>query len=104
MAGGMDVHTNKHVEAWGHMRENLEKTFRFNRKTLPLALVFGVATPLALYALTVAEFVRRTTRAFSPPSSFIALSAHSAFGSCLFAGSVRTLVYVSVPFTGKTSS
>ena len=57
MAGGLDVHKNKFIEEWGARRENLEKTFRFNRKTLTIALIAGVALPYLIYQGTVDEFV-----------------------------------------------
>lgn len=57
MAGGMEVHKNRYVEDWGTARENLEKTFRFNRRTLPLAIIFGLAVPYVTYRGIVADFV-----------------------------------------------
>lgn len=57
MAGGMDLHKNPHIEEWATKRENLEKTFRFNRRTLSLFLVFGVALPVVIYRGSIAEFV-----------------------------------------------
>lgn len=57
MAGGMEVHKNRYVEDWGTARENLEKTFRFNRRTLPLAIIFGIAVPYVTYRGIVADFV-----------------------------------------------
>lgn len=57
MAGGMSVTKNKYVEDWGTMRENLEKRFKFNRKTLPLAIIFGVTLPILIYRGSVGEFV-----------------------------------------------
>ena len=57
MAGGMGATKNKYVEDWGTMRENLEKTFRFNRKTLSLGILFGVVVPVLIYRGSVSEFV-----------------------------------------------
>lgn len=57
MAGGMEVHGNKFVEEWGSARENLEKTFRFTRRNITLALVFGIAVPYITYQGVVGEFV-----------------------------------------------
>ncbi len=57
MAGGMDVHKNRYVEEWAAARENLEKTFRFNRRTLTLATIFGIVVPYVTYRGIVAEFV-----------------------------------------------
>jgi hypothetical protein len=53
----MEVHKNRYVEDWGAARENLEKTFRFNRRTLPLAIIFGIAVPYVTYRGIVADFV-----------------------------------------------
>jgi hypothetical protein len=41
----------------GSARENLEKTFRFNRRTLTLATIFGIVVPYVTYRGIVAEFV-----------------------------------------------
>ncbi len=71
MAGGMEVHKNRYVEDWGAARENLEKTFRFNRRTLPLAIIFGIAVPYVTYRGIVADFVSLVSSL--PPS----LSPHS---------------------------
>jgi hypothetical protein len=57
MAGGMDVHKNVHIENWGTARENLEKTFRFTRRNITLALIFGVAAPFLTYQGVSGEFV-----------------------------------------------
>ncbi|KAJ7545360.1 hypothetical protein O6H91_09G116800 [Diphasiastrum complanatum] len=56
MAGGMEVKKNVHVEEWGAYRENLEKAFRFNRRTIGYGLCFGIAVPLILYKGILAEF------------------------------------------------
>lgn len=57
MAGGLDVHKNKYVEDWGTARENLEKSFRFTRKNITLALIFGIAVPFITYKGITGEFV-----------------------------------------------
>ena len=57
MAGGLDVHKNKYVEDWGTARENLEKSFRFTRKNVTLALIFGIAVPFITYKGITGEFV-----------------------------------------------
>lgn len=57
MAGGMDVHRNKYIEEWGTARENLEKTFRFSRRNITLAVIFGIAVPYITYQGITGEFV-----------------------------------------------
>ena len=57
MAGGMDVKKNHFIEDYGARRENLEKVFRFNGRTLTMSLAFGVAIPVLVYMASVAEFV-----------------------------------------------
>ena len=61
MAGGMECQKNKAIEEWGAKREVLEKSFRFNRRTLPLALMFGLALPFLVYNGAVSEFVSSFT-------------------------------------------
>lgn len=57
MAGGMEVHKNAYVEAWGYQMENLEKTFRFTRRNIAICLIFGVAVPLITYKGITGEMV-----------------------------------------------
>lgn len=57
MAGGMDVHKNEWVEAWASHRENLEQKFRFNRRSIPVCLLFGLLTPIFTYQFVRDEFV-----------------------------------------------
>lgn len=57
MAGGMGVVKNKHIEDWGTARENLEKAFRFTRRNITIALVFGIAVPFLTYQGVTGEFV-----------------------------------------------
>ncbi|CAK9219389.1 unnamed protein product [Sphagnum troendelagicum] len=71
MAGGMEVHKNRYVEDWGTARENLEKTFRFNRRTLTLAIIFGIAVPYVTYRGIVAEFNKQDELAGRPPRKFL---------------------------------
>ena len=46
------------IEAWASMRENTHKTFRFDRRTISLSLVFGVVVPSLVYYLSVRDTVR----------------------------------------------
>ncbi|KAH9531502.1 hypothetical protein CY35_19G041600 [Sphagnum magellanicum] len=71
MAGGMDVHKNRYVEEWAAARENLEKTFRFNRRTLTLATIFGIVVPYVTYRGIVAEFHKQDQLAGRPPRKFL---------------------------------
>eukprot|EP00897_Mesotaenium_endlicherianum_P001265 jgi/Mesen1/1166/ME000124S00203 len=71
MAGGLDVHKNKFVEEWGARRENLEKAFRFNRKTLPIVLTFGVAVPYLVYKGCIAEFNKQDLDEGRKPRKFL---------------------------------
>ncbi|RVW15726.1 putative ribonuclease H protein [Vitis vinifera] len=57
MGGGMEAHKNKFIEEWGAARENLEYNFRWTRRNLVLAGIFGVAVPILVYRGIVKEFV-----------------------------------------------
>ncbi|CAM6116996.1 unnamed protein product [Calypogeia fissa] len=59
MVGGMEVRSNKFVEQWAAHRENLELYFRFNRRTIPICLTFGVFVPVLTYYGIVAEFKKQ---------------------------------------------
>ena len=48
-AGDLPVKANKHIEAWGAQRENLEQTFEWNRSTISQALIWIVAVPTLFY-------------------------------------------------------
>jgi len=52
----MDVHQNKYIEEWATKRENIEKVFKFNGRSLSRIALFGVLIPVAIYQVTVAEF------------------------------------------------
>ncbi|RVX02509.1 hypothetical protein CK203_031156 [Vitis vinifera] len=56
MGGGMEAHKNKFIEEWGAARENLEYNFRWTRRNLVLAGIFGVAVPILVYRGIVKEF------------------------------------------------
>ncbi|KAJ7545362.1 hypothetical protein O6H91_09G116900 [Diphasiastrum complanatum] len=71
MAGGMEVKKNVHVEEWGAYRENLEKAFRFNRRTIGYGLCFGIAVPLILYKGILAEFHKQDHEAGRAPRKFL---------------------------------
>lgn len=53
----MEAHKNKFIEEWGAARENLEYNFRWTRRNLVLAGIFGVAVPILVYRGIVKEFV-----------------------------------------------
>ncbi|KAG0615048.1 hypothetical protein M758_5G010400 [Ceratodon purpureus] len=71
MAGGMDLHKNVHIENWGAARENLEKTFRFTRRNITLALIFGIAVPFVTYQGVTGEFHKQDAQAGHPPRKFL---------------------------------
>lgn len=71
MAGGLDVHKNHYIEDYGAKRENLEKVFRFNRRTLALALTFGVAVPYLVYRGCVSEFHKQDEMDGKPYRKFM---------------------------------
>ncbi|KAJ7531310.1 hypothetical protein O6H91_14G039700 [Diphasiastrum complanatum] len=71
MAGGMEVKKNVHVEEWGAHRENLEKFFRFNRRTIGYGVFFGIAVPLILYKGIVMEFHKQDQDAGRSPRKFL---------------------------------
>ncbi|XP_034701217.1 uncharacterized protein LOC117926244 isoform X1 [Vitis riparia] len=58
MGGGMEAHKNKFIEEWGAARENLEYNFRWTRRNLVLAGIFGVAVPILVYRGIVKEFLQ----------------------------------------------
>jgi hypothetical protein len=87
MVGGMEVHKNKFVEDWATNRENLEYKFRFNRRTLPICVTFGLVVPLLTYYGIVAEFVSAKTVFWLFFYAILVLS------SCDFA-SMRTSVHL----------
>ena len=43
------------LEQWNDFRENTHLTFRFTKKTLPRALLWGAAVPLGVYLLIKGE-------------------------------------------------
>nr|PNR37144.1 hypothetical protein PHYPA_020251 [Physcomitrium patens] len=71
MAGGMGVVKNKHIEDWGTARENLEKAFRFTRRNITIALVFGIAVPFLTYQGVTGEFHNQDMAAEKPPRKFL---------------------------------
>lgn len=71
MAGGMAVNKNKFIEDWGTHRENLEKYFRLNRRTLGIILTFGVFVPVLTYKGVVAEFNKHDLDHGNPPRKFL---------------------------------
>ncbi|BBM97217.1 hypothetical protein Mp_1g03930 [Marchantia polymorpha subsp. ruderalis] len=71
MAGGMDVHKNEWVEAWASHRENLEQKFRFNRRSIPVCLLFGLLTPIFTYQFVRDEFHKQDQMAGRAPRKFL---------------------------------
>ncbi|CAI7746076.1 unnamed protein product [Closterium sp. NIES-54] len=71
MAGGLDVHKNKYIEDWGTRRENLEKIFRFNRRTLSIAALAIVVLPVVVYRGTIAEFRKQEELEGRPQRKFM---------------------------------
>tara|TARA_B110000977_G_scaffold32211_1_gene42732 strand:- start:5326 stop:5523 length:198 start_codon:yes stop_codon:yes gene_type:complete len=57
---------NKFIEANGHAREVLEKTFRFTPRNLGIFAVFGIAVPVLIYKGCVHEF-QVTDRKYGRP-------------------------------------
>jgi hypothetical protein len=57
MGGGMEVNKNRWIEEWNAGRENLELNFRWTRRSLALAGLFGLAVPILVYKGIVREFV-----------------------------------------------
>eukprot|EP00898_Chlorokybus_atmophyticus_P006620 jgi/Chlat1/695/Chrsp104S01161 len=56
MAGGLETHKSKAIEEFASAFENVEYTFRFNRRTLAVFGLCGVLLPLIIYKGHVAEF------------------------------------------------
>ncbi|RKP06645.1 hypothetical protein THASP1DRAFT_31549 [Thamnocephalis sphaerospora] len=52
MAGSENLKTDPAFERWATMRETTDTHFRWNRRNIRLTLIFGVAVPLGVYALT----------------------------------------------------
>ncbi|KAL2652543.1 hypothetical protein R1flu_020671 [Riccia fluitans] len=71
MAGGMDVHKNKFIEQWATNRENLEYVFRFNRRTVPICVFFGMIVPFVTYQGITAEFHKQDQLAGRGPRKFL---------------------------------
>eukprot|EP00850_Spirogloea_muscicola_P019167 SM000185S04026 [mRNA] locus=s185:42297:43262:- [translate_table: standard] len=71
MGGGMDCRKNVHIEDWGTARENLEKVFRLNRRTVPVAIFFGLVVPFAVYRGIVSEFHKLDEDAGVPLRKFM---------------------------------
>lgn len=53
----MHVKKNKYVEEWNGRREITEKAFKVDPNSLPAILLFCVAIPYSLYALTRRELI-----------------------------------------------
>ncbi|EYU29631.1 hypothetical protein ABFS82_12G020500 [Erythranthe guttata] len=49
MGGGMEMRKNHWIEEWATARENLEHHFRWTRRNLALAGIFGIAVPVLVY-------------------------------------------------------
>ncbi|KAL6329498.1 hypothetical protein AAG906_021506 [Vitis piasezkii] len=71
MGGGMEAHKNKFIEEWGAARENLEHNFRWTRRNLVLAGIFGVAVPILVYRGIVKEFHMQDEDAGRPHRKFL---------------------------------
>ncbi|CAI5988854.1 unnamed protein product [Closterium sp. NIES-64] len=84
MAGGLDVHKNKYIEDWGTRRENLEKIFRFNRRTLSIAALAIVVLPVVVYRGTIAEFRKQEELEGRPQRKFILIPRSSRSSSLLY--------------------
>lgn len=69
--GGMEAHKNKFIEEWGAARENLEYNFRWTRRNLVLAGIFGVAVPILVYRGIVKEFHMQDEDAGRPHRKFL---------------------------------
>ncbi|EYU29632.1 hypothetical protein MIMGU_mgv1a017385mg [Erythranthe guttata] len=57
MGGGMEMRKNHWIEEWATARENLEHHFRWTRRNLALAGIFGIAVPVLVYKGIVKDFV-----------------------------------------------
>ena len=49
---------NVHIETWGAARENIEHSFRFNKRTMAVVALAGLAFPYVVYQVTKMEQVR----------------------------------------------
>lgn len=67
----MEAHKNKFIEEWGAARENLEYNFRWTRRNLVLAGIFGVAVPILVYRGIVKEFHMQDEDAGRPHRKFL---------------------------------
>ncbi|KAK1269583.1 hypothetical protein QJS04_geneDACA013994 [Acorus gramineus] len=67
----MEVGKNRFIEDWSTVRENLEFGFRWNRRSLFVVGLFGVAAPVFLYKAIVKEFHMQDEAAGRPLRKFL---------------------------------
>ncbi|KAG6484743.1 uncharacterized protein LOC122012168 [Zingiber officinale] len=71
MGSGMEVNKNKFIEDWRTARENLELNFRWTRRNIAIAGLFGIAVPILLYKGIVREFHMQDEDWGRPPRKFM---------------------------------
>ncbi|KAG6480843.1 uncharacterized protein LOC122015694 [Zingiber officinale] len=71
MGSGMEVNKNKFIEDWRTARENLELSFRWTRRNIAIAGLFGIAVPILLYKGIVREFHMQDEDWGRPPRKFM---------------------------------
>ncbi|GBG85728.1 hypothetical protein CBR_g40455 [Chara braunii] len=67
----MEYAKNKFIEDWGAARENMEKTFRFNRRSLGLFLLWGIAVPTLVYKSVTNDMSKMAEAQGKPPRKFL---------------------------------
>ncbi|KAL8034320.1 hypothetical protein ABFX02_12G020100 [Erythranthe guttata] len=70
MGGGMEMRKNHWIEEWATARENLEHHFRWTRRNLALAGIFGIAVPVLFYKGIVKDFHMQDEDAGRPHRKF----------------------------------
>ncbi|KAK9802719.1 hypothetical protein WJX73_000385 [Symbiochloris irregularis] len=70
-AGDLPVKPNKYVEDWATFRENVEYTYRWDRKTWTRLGLWLFGFPYAVYCISVSEFNKSDKKYGREPRDFM---------------------------------